>query len=368
MSGGAAPLLMTPGPTRVPERVLQAAHRVLHHRTPEFSRALAELLELLRPLFGTRTADLLPIHATGRAAMEGAVTNFFSPGDTVLVCTNGKFGEMWANLAESYGLEVVRVAEDWNRSVTPAEVAHGLAASRDVRAVLVCHSDTSTGVLNPVAEIAAVAREHSALTLVDGISSIGGTPFLFDEWGLDFAVTSSQKCLMCSPGVSFVAVGERAWEAVGLSSFPRNYLDFGAVRQTLNAEHPETPGTTPVGLMLQVLEALRMIHEETLEAVFERHESMTALLRARALELGFKLQGDGLAKRSPTLSALCVPAGVTPADLRARIRERGIQVAVGLGSHEGSSIRIGHMGDIRPPDVERTMKVVEQVLDARERR
>ena len=366
MNPGAEPLLMTPGPTRIPERVLVATHRVLHHRTPEFSDALAELLRLLRPLFGTRTADVLPIHATGRAAMEGAIVNLFAPGDTVVACTNGKFGEMWANLAESYGLDVVRVASDWNRSADPAEAAGALASSKDARAVLTCHSDTSTGVLNPVAELAVVAREHGALTLVDGISSIGATPFLFDEWGLDFAVTSSQKCLMSSPGVSFVSVSERAWEAVDRSTFPRNYLDFAAIRRTLSAERPETPGTTPVGLMLQVLEALRMITEEGLDAVFERHERMAATARLRALELGFGLQGDSIVQRSPSLSALEVPAGVVPSDLRARMRERGIQVAGGLGSPGASSIRVGHMGDIRLPDIERTMDVVAQVLHGRE--
>ena len=351
---------MTPGPTRIPERVLLAGHRVLHHRTPEFSSALAELLQDVRPLLGTASADVLPIHATGRAAMEGAVLNFFLPGETVLVANNGKFGEMWAGFAERHGLDVVRVAQDWERSVDPEEVRLALREHPKARAVFVVHSDTSTAVLNPVAEIAAVTRDFGALTMVDGISSIGGAPFAFDAWGLDFAVVSSQKCLMCSPGMSLALVGERAWKAAEGGGMPRSYLDFASIRRTLARTNPETPGTTPVLLVLQMLEAVRMIHEEGVEAVFQRHRSMAELVRARAAQLGFALQGDGIQERSPTLTALRVPEGMDPGAIRTRVREAGVQIAVGLGVYKPSCIRIGHMGDIRIEDVERTMDVLER--------
>lgn len=355
MSLEAPPLLMTPGPTRIPERILMAGHRVLHHRTPEFSSALAELLDGARPLFGTAAADVLPIHGTGRAAMEGAVVNFFLPGDTVLATCNGRFGEMWGGFADRYGLNVVRVAEDWDRSVDPDEVATGLKANPRARAVLVAHSDTSTGVLNPVAEIASVARDHGALMLVDGISSIGGTPMAFDEWGVDFAVVSSQKCLMSSPGLALAVVGERAWEAAERGGMPRSYLDFASIRRTLGGPRPETPGTTPVLLVFQLLEAVRMIHEEGMDSVFARHQAMATRLRARAAELGYRPQGDQILDRSPTLTALSVPEGAEPEALRARVREAGIQIAGGLGRFKPTSIRVGHMGDIRMEDVERTM-------------
>ena len=357
-SDGVPPLLMTPGPTRIPERILMAGHRVLHHRTPEFSSALAELLAGARPLFGTVAADVLPIHGTGRAAMEGAVLNFFLPGDAVVAVCNGRFGEMWAGFAELHGLSVVRVAEDWERSADPGEVATALRANPKARAVLVAHSDTSTGVLNPVAEIASVARDHGSLTLVDGISSIGGVPFSFDRWGLDFAVVSSQKCLMSSPGLALAMVGERAWEAAERGGMPRAYLDFASIRRTLGGPRPETPGTTPVLLVLQLLEAVRLIHEEGMEAVFQRHRAMANRVRFRAAELGYGLQGQGVLERSPTLTALRVPKGMDPADLRARVREAGIQIAGGLGSYKAESIRIGHMGDIRMEDVERTLAVL----------
>ena len=256
MSATADPLLMTPGPTRIPERILLAGHRVLHHRTPEFSECLAELLDSARQIFGTAKADILPIHATGRAAMEGAVLNFFQPGDTLIAVCNGRFGEMWSEYAERYGLKVVRVTEDWERSVDPAEVAAALGENPHAKAVLITHSDTSTGALNPIGEIASVARNRGALTLVDGISSIGGVRFSFDAWDVDFAVVASQKCLMCSPGLALAAVGERAWQAAESGGMPRAYLDFASIRRTLSGERPETPGTTPVLLVLQLLESI----------------------------------------------------------------------------------------------------------------
>jgi len=361
---GAAPLLMTPGPTRVPERVLRAGHRVLHHRTPEFSAALSECVDLLRSVFDTATADILPVHGTGRAAMEGAVVNFFQPGESVIACCNGKFGEMWAGFAETHGLRVVRVATDWDHNVDPGEVAAALRAHPTARAVLVVHSDTSTGVLNDVAGVAEVAHAHGALAMVDAISSLAGLPFEFDGWDLDFAVTSSQKCLMSSPGVAFAVVGERAWAATEGGGMPRAYLDFESIRRNLAGDRAETPGTTPVLLVLQVLEALRMIHEEGVACVFGRHAAMAEAVRARAATLGFQLQGPPMTSRSPTLTALRVPDGIDPHALRSAVRERGIQIAVGLGGYRESCVRIGHMGDIRMDDVERTMEAIESALPA----
>jgi aspartate aminotransferase-like enzyme len=356
------PLLMTPGPTRIPARVMHAGNRNLHHRSPEFSALLAEAIERLRPLFGADSADILPVHGTGRAAMEGAILNFFEPGDTILACCNGKFGAMWAGFASLHGLNVIRIGTDWDHGIDPAVVARAIQMHPEARAVTLVHADTSTGVLNPVGEIAAVARDRGLLVLIDGISSVGGCRFEFDAWGLDFAVTGSQKCLMSSPGLAFAVVGERAWSARERVGARTAYLDFGAIRESLAAKRPETPGTTPVSLVLEVLEALRMIDEEGPETVFERHERMAAEVRARASRLGFTLQGPGIVVRSPTLTALRVPAGVDPGSLRREVLRRGIRIAAGLGPFEASVIRIGHMGDIRMEDVHRTMGAVGEAM------
>ena len=248
-------LLMTPGPTRVPERVLRAGSRpMIHHRTPEFSRELGTAIELLRPIFGTTTSPL-PVHTTGRGALEAVICNLFSAGDEIAVCCNGKFGEMWAELAESYGLVVHRVCTDWSHSVSPDEVEQALRDHPRARGVTIAHSDTSTGVQNDVASVLALTRSRGILGLVDCISSLGGAPFAFDDWGADVVVTASQKCLMASPGLAFVAVSERAWEAYETAHLTRNYWDFRAVRDSLARAQPETPGTTPVHIVLQVAES-----------------------------------------------------------------------------------------------------------------
>lgn len=356
-------LLMTPGPTRVPERVLRAGARpMIHHRTPEFSRELAVALELLQPVFGT-TQTPLPVHTTGRGALEATICNLFSPGDEIAVCCNGKFGEMWARLAESYGVIVRRVATRWDAGVDPAELAATLDAHPAIRAVAMAFGDSSTGVANDVREIAGIARGHGALVLVDGVSSIGGMPFSFDEWQVDVAVTASQKCLMSAPGLAWAVVSERAWAACATSRLPRNYWDFAAIKRSVAKARPETPGTPPVSIVLQVAEALRMIHEEGLDAVFARHAALADRVRRGVGSLGLSLQCPRLPRFSATMTAIALPTGVEPRPFRDRIKARGILTAGGLGAYETIGFRIGHMGDIRIADVERTLDAVRAALD-----
>jgi aspartate aminotransferase-like enzyme len=359
-----APLLMTPGPTRVPERVLRAGARpMIHHRSPEFSRELATAIELLGPVFGTRSAPL-PVHTTGRGALEATLCNLFSPGDVIAICCNGKFGEMWSGFAESYGIVVHRFSTDWEREADASELERLLIEHPSVRAVALAYVDTSTGVANDVPAIARVARAHGALVLVDGIPSIGGMPFAFDEWDLDIAVTASQKCLMSSPGLSWVAVSERGWHAVAASRLPRHYWDFTAIRRAISAAKPETPGTAPVHLVLQVAEAARLIHEEGLENVYARHDAMARRVRDGVAELGWSLQCPSLARHASVLTTIAVPAGVDPRALRDALKARGIWTAAGLGRYADRGFRIGHMGDIRMADVERTLRALADVSTA----
>jgi aspartate aminotransferase-like enzyme len=355
---------MTPGPTRVPDRVLRAGARpMIHHRTREFSAELATVIELMKPVFGTESR-VLPVHTTGRGALEAAICNFFSPGDEIAVCCNGKFGEMWAALAESYGIVVHRISSDWTRAIDVTEIASALEAHSHVRAVAFTYSDTSTGVSNNVAGIARTIRVMcpDALVMVDGVSSIGGMPFEFDAWGVDFAATASQKCLMSSPGLSFVALSDRAWRAAKTGKLPRNYFDFAAIRTEVSKEFPETPGTPPVDIVLQVAEALRLMQEEGLTSVYQRHELMAARARAGAKELGLSLQCPELGAFSSTLTAIAAPAGISPKEIRDGIRARGILTAGGLGKYKDSSFRIGHMGDIRVADVDRTLTALAETL------
>ncbi|MGH7615651.1 MAG: pyridoxal-phosphate-dependent aminotransferase family protein [Gemmatimonadaceae bacterium] len=357
-------LLMTPGPTRVPERVLKAGARaMIHHRTPEFSRELATAIELLAPLFGT-SSKALPVHTTGRGALEAVICNLFSPGNEIAMCCNGKFGEMWAGFAESYGLMVHRYSTSWDEDARPSELAALLDRFPKTRAVTVAYGDTSTGVANDIAEIARIARARDALVLVDGVSTIGGMPFAFDDWGVDVAVTASQKCLMSSPGLAWVAMSDRAWSAAKTATLPRNYWDFAAVHEAINRPKPETPGTTPVHLVLQVAEALRQIHEEGVATVIARHHANANRVRAGIVELGLEDQCPRLTRRSDTLTAIALPTGVAPKPFRDAIKAAGILTAAGLGPFETTGFRIGHMGDIRAADIDRTLTAVRAALGA----
>ena len=355
-------LLMTPGPTRVPERVLRAGGRpMIHHRSPEFRDELGQMLELLRPVFGT-TQPILPVHTTGRGAMEAAICNLLSPGDEIIACCNGKFGEMWARLAESYGVVVHRVATDWRHAVDAREVERALDEHPAARAVTVALTDTSTGVRNDVRAACSAARAHDALALVDGVSSIGGMPFEFDAWGVDCVVTASQKCLMSSPGLAFAVLSERAWHAVTGSRLPRNYWNFTDIRTSVTRARPETPGTTPVHLVLQVAEAVRLMHEEGLPQVYARHEALASRARNGARELGLELQCPKLEGFAPTMTAISVSNVIEPLTLRDALKKRGILTAAGLGPFEASAFRIGHMGDIRVADVDRTLAAIADVI------
>jgi aspartate aminotransferase-like enzyme len=358
-------LLMTPGPTRVPDRVLAAgASPMIHHRTGEFSEILDSTIRRLRPLFGT-TGDILPIHATGRGALEAAIANLLSPGDEVVACCNGLFGEMWSRIAERFGILVHRVCTEWELPLDPARIESALEAAPRARAVLLVHSDTSTGALSDVAAVVRAARRSGALVMVDAVSSLGGTAFRMDEWGADVAVTASQKCLMSSPGLSFAALSERAWRACETARLPRSYFDLAAIKKALGRAKPETPGTTPVHLIAQVHAALSLIEEEGLEAVYARHEKMAETVRAGVGEMGMSLQCPALGRLSPTLTAVRAPDGISPQSLREQLKARGILTARGLGDYDPTSFRIGHMGNIGLADVRRTLDTLREILPDR---
>ena len=359
----AAPLLlMTPGPTRVPDRVLRAGSQpMIHHRTPEFSRELATAIELLGPVYGTQHAPL-PIHTTGRGGLEAAICNLFSAGDEIAMCCNGKFGEMWAGFAESYGLVVHRWSTSWEHDANPDELSQVLVDHPRTRAVTVAYGDTSTGVANDIPSVARVARAHGALFLVDAVSSLGGMPFSFDEWDVDVCVTATQKCLMSAPGLAWVAMSERAWKAQETARLPRNYWNFADVKFEISRPRPETPGTPPVQIILQTAEALRMMHEEGLENVYARHEAMAQRVRDAAVAFGLDAQCPSLVRRSATLTALALPPGVALKPFRDKVRAQGVLIAAGLDRFATTGFRVGHMGDIRMADVEHTLSAIGTAL------
>jgi aspartate aminotransferase-like enzyme len=228
--------------------------------------------------------------------------------------------------------------------------------------LLLVHSETSTGVLNDIAAIVRAVRPRPLLVMVDCVSSLGGAPVCFDDWDIDVAVTASQKCLMSSPGLSFVALSEAAWLANKTACLPRTYFNFEAIRQALSRARPETPGTAPVHLFCQIHEAVSMIHEEGIENTFARHKEMGGLVQDWVGRNGFSLSSAECDCLSPTLSAISVPRRFKPETIREKLKQRGILIARGLGPYESDGIRIGHLGDIRPIDVQYTLDALSEVI------
>ena len=301
--------LMVPGPTAVPERVLQAMTRpVINHRGRQFEELLRGVTAGLQQVFGTRQ-EVLTFPASGTGMMEAAVVNFLSPGDKVLAVTIGVFGDRFAEIASRFGLDVERLVFPWGEAADPAALANRLAADQahTIKAVFITHNETSTGVLNNLQALAAAKSRHPALLIVDAVSSLGAAELAMDEWGLDVVITGSQKALMLPPGLGFIALNERAWTAAEESRLPKFYWDVKAARNSLKkGQNPYTPA---VSLLFGLQEALAMLQEEGLINNFRRHRRQADMLRdgLKALGLGL-LAGDAVA--SPGVTAVYPPAGI----------------------------------------------------------
>ena len=245
----------------MPANVLAAGARpMLHHRGSEFSQLIARVAEKARVLLATKQ-DVLLVHTTGRGAMEGAILNLFSPGEEIVSITNGKFGEMFAEIAGVHGLEVHKVCTDWLEPLDLGQVERALKSNPSVKAITVCHCETTTASINDIQKVAALAKSYGKLTLVDCVSSAGCVPIEFDDWGLDLLVTASQKGLMCPVGLSLVVLSDAAWNAVDRAKLPKFYIRFRDIQKNLR-EKEETPGSTPVSLVASMDESLTMILAE----------------------------------------------------------------------------------------------------------
>jgi aspartate aminotransferase-like enzyme len=352
--------LLTPGPVAVPERVREAmARTLLHHRAPEFLPVLEEVFSGLKQVFQT-DRDVLLLACSGSGAMEAAVANVFSAGDRVVVVRGGKFGERWAELCEAYGVEAVCVDVEWGQAVDPAAVRAALDATPDARAVLVQASETSTGVLHPIRELAELVHEKPGrLIVVDGISGVGVHDLPMDAWGLDVVVSGSQKSWMLPPGLAFIALSEAAEQAVGESTGPRYYLDL---RKELVSQRKNSTTFTPaVSLIVGLREALRLLLAEGIQNVFARHEAMAHIVRSGAEALGLELY----APTSPAFSctSIHVPDGLDGKALVKRMRDvYGMTIADGQGKASGKMFRIGHMGDVDGFDMLSAIAGLEMVL------
>jgi aspartate aminotransferase-like enzyme len=354
--------LRIPGPTPLPAAVLEAgsAH-MINHRGPEFLELLGRVSGAMRPAFGTQQ-DVLVLTASGTGGLESAIVSFLSPGDPVLGVSIGNFGERFATIATTYGADVTRLGIEWGQAADPDSVSAASAAmaseGRRPRAVLLTYNETSTGVTNPLPELVAAVRREApdALVMVDAVSAIGAMPFEMDAWGVDVAVTGSQKAWMIPPGLAMVAASERAWAAAEQASMPRFYLDLARHRDVL--PKGQTPWTPAVGLVIQLDVALGLMASEGLPAIFARHAACAAAARAGLQGLGFELFADP-AHASATVTAAHVPDGVDWSVVNRELRSRGLVIAGGQGKLKGRIFRIGHLGHVSVDDIVSALEVIE---------
>ena len=348
------PNLRIPGPTALPPSVREAgARQMINHRGPEFKDLLARLQAGMKPYFGT-TGDIAILSCAGTGGLEAAVVNTLSPGDRVLGVSIGAFGDRFAKVAEAYGAIVDKVAAEWGWAAAPDEVRERLAAGGgDYRAVLLTHNETSTGVMNPIPELAVAIHEAApdALILVDTVSSLGAVPFDMDAWGIDVVATASQKAWMAAPGLAMVAASDRAWAAMETARMPRFYLDLRRHRDLM--ADGETPWTPAIAVAFQVDEGLRLMNEEGQTAVFARHIACAAATQAGLEALGFQLLADP-SVRSKTVTAARIPDGLDWKAFNGEVKRRGVVLAGGQGKLTGKVFRVGHLGSV----------TLDEILDA----
>ncbi len=354
--------LRIPGPTTLPESVRTAGSRqMVNHRGPEFKALLGRITAGLQRGFRTEN-DVILLTASGTGALEAMVVNVLSPGDPVLAISIGEFGERFAAIATAFGVDVIRYTVEPGQAADPAVVSERLramaAAGTPARAVLVTHNETSTGVTNPMAEIAEAIRAaaQDALILVDGISGLGAIPFETDAWGLDLVATGSQKSWMSPPGLAMVSVSERAWQAMETARLPRFYFDLRKARAS--ARSGETPFTPAVGICFALDAALELIEAEGYEAVFARHAAVAAATRAGLSAMGFRLFADP-AHASDTVTAALVPEGADWPAFSKELRSRGLVIAGAQGKLAGKVFRVGHLGDVHVDDIVRALETIE---------
>jgi aspartate aminotransferase-like enzyme len=356
--------LRTPGPTPLPPTVREAlARQMIAHRGTEFAEVMLECVAGLQWAFQTRH-DMLVLTTSGTGGLESLVVNTLSPGQRLLVASMGYFGERMAKIARAFGVDVLQIDFEPGQAVDPQVLADRLAAEPDIDTVFLTHNETSTGVLNPLADLARAVRNvrPDVLLLVDGISSIGSAPVLPEDWGCDVVVAGSQKGWMIPPGLSFVSVSPRAWERQARAQLPKFYFDWQQARRA--ASDGSTPWTPALSLFFGLQAALRLMRAEGLEPLFERHRRLAEYTREGLRDLDLRLLADPRFA-SPTVTTAYVPDGVdAPALLRELEARHQVVLAGGQGRLEGQIIRIGHMGWVTQDDLSAALRALQVELNS----
>ena len=345
-------ILLGPGPSMVNTRVLRAMmENMIGYLDPDYVLMLEDVSDLLKRVFQTEDATTMALSGTGSSGMEAGLSSILEPGDTVVVCIYGFFGERMVDMATRVGANVVPLRSEWGAPFPEEMLQTALNERSDVKLVAAIHAETSTGVRQPLEGMSRLAKEHDALFMVDAVTSLGGNEVVFDDWDIDYCYSATQKCLGCPPGLSPVAVSQRAMESIRSRKTPPAswYLDLN-----LNANYWYDPRvyhhTSPVSMVLALREGLRIVLEEGLQNRFARHERNAAALRAGLESLGLELvPPDGY--RLAQVTSAWIPEGVVDAQVRARLlSEYNIEIGKGLGRFDGRVWRFGLMGESSKAD------------------
>jgi len=351
--------LLTPGPTPLPPEVRAAMARpIIHHRTPQFQAVLKEAAEGLKYVFQTAN-DIFILASSGTGAMEAAVVNILSAGDTALVIQSGKFGERWTEICKAYGINAETLDVEWGKAVKPLELEKRLKSNPKIKAVFTTLCETSTGVVTDIASCGRLVKDTPAVLVVDAISGLGAIDLKTDDWSCDVVVSGSQKGLMLPPGLGFISLSPKAAKLIESSRNPRYYFDLKQAKKALDKN--DTPFTPAITLIIALNEALKMIKQDGLEAVFARHRKLADATRKAVKALGLELFApeDG----SDVVTAVKVPAGIDGEKLVKTMRDTyGVTIAGGQAELKGKIFRFAHMGFIEEFDIITGISCLEKVL------
>ncbi|PNR94828.1 alanine--glyoxylate aminotransferase family protein [Petrotoga sp. 9PWA.NaAc.5.4] len=349
--------LMTPGPTPVPvDILLEGAKDTIHHRTPQYLDIQNKALENLKYLFQTKNL-VYTLVSSGTGAMEAAVANLVSKGDKVIAVNGGKFGERWCELCEAYDANLVEIDIEWGKYVRAEQIKDALEKNPDTKVVFTTLSETSTGVVNPIKEIAQIVKNTQAVLVVDAISGLLAEPLKMDEWNVDVVVCGVQKGFMMPPGLAMISLSEKAMKLVEKSNNPRYYFDLRAYKKN----YPDSPYTPAVNLMYQLLKSTDMLKEEGIENVWDRHRIMAEATRAGVQALGLELFAENPGN---VLTAIKIPQGVDGGKLIKFLRDDwGVVFTGGQSQLKGKIIRIAHLGYMSKFDIITAISALEMSLE-----
>ncbi len=352
--------LRIPGPTPCPPEILEAmARQMIDHRGSEFVKIMNRVTDKLKQVFMTKN-DVFVLTGSGTGGLEAAIVNTLSPGDKVLAVSIGSFGDRFASIAKKFGADVIPMNFEWGKAAEPEAIRKALQAEPKIKAVLVTHNETSTGVTNDLAAISSVVKSFDKLLLVDTISGMSSIKCPVDEWHLDVAISGSQKGWMVPPGLVFVSVSQEAWKAHASAKMPRVYWDFTQAKTFL--ERGQTPWTPAVSIVFAMDAALDMMFKEGLPNIFARHARVGKAARAGIKSLGLSLFADEK-YASDTVTAVTAPEGLDVRGLRRILREEHkVVLAGGQGKIEEKIFRIGHLGWVTEDDIKKVISALKVAL------